>query len=135
VVDLVERAYSPWIERVGRRPWPMDEDYAALIAAGEVFLLSAADRLVGLIVLRPAPDHLLVDNVAVEPDLQGRGNGRALLAFAEEQARALGLTELRLYTNAAMIENIELYRRLGWREHDRRIQSGFARVYFRRPLT
>jgi ribosomal protein S18 acetylase RimI-like enzyme len=77
VVDLVERAYEPWIERIGRRPAPMDSDYAALIGAGEVHLLDDGGRTVGLVIVRDLGDHLVIDNVAVDPDHQGRGHGRA----------------------------------------------------------
>jgi ribosomal protein S18 acetylase RimI-like enzyme len=112
----------------------MDDDYGARIAAGEVSVLEDGERMVGIVVLRRAADHLLVDNVAVTPELQGRGHGRALLAFAEERAAALGVPELRLYTHARMTENIDLYRRLGWREYDRRVEWGFSRVYLRKRL-
>src|SRR5690242_4603686 len=134
VADVVVRAYKPWIERIGRRPAPMDSDYAALIAAGEVHILEADGRTVGLVIVRELGDHLVVDNVAVDPDHQGRGHGRALLAFAERRAAELGLDELRLYTNALMTENIALYRRLGWRDYDRHSERGFTRVYFRKRL-
>jgi ribosomal protein S18 acetylase RimI-like enzyme len=109
----------------------MNDDYDALVAAGEVFVF---DDLAGLIVLRAEPDHLFVDNVAVEPSRQGEGLGRALLAFAGERAAAAGLPELRLYTNAAMTENIALYGRLGWEEYERRAEHGFSRVFFRKPV-
>jgi ribosomal protein S18 acetylase RimI-like enzyme len=134
VLDLVERAYEPWVERIGRRPAPMDSDYAGLIAAGQVHLLDADGRTVGLVILSDLGDHLLVDNVAVDPDHQGRGHGRALLAFAERRAAELGLAELRLYTHALMTENIALYRRLGWRDYDRHSERGFTRVYFLKRL-
>jgi ribosomal protein S18 acetylase RimI-like enzyme len=134
VLGVVERAYSPWIERIGRRPAPMDSDYAALIAAGQVNLLIDGGRAVGLVIIRNLGDHLVVDNVAVDPDRQGRGHGRALLAFAERRAAELGLAELRLYTNAGMTENIALYRRLGWHDYDRHVERGFTRVYFRKRL-
>jgi GNAT superfamily N-acetyltransferase len=39
--------------------------------------------VVGLIVLIEEADHVLVENVAVDPGRQGEGIGRALLAFAE----------------------------------------------------
>jgi predicted GNAT family acetyltransferase len=46
----------------------------------------------------------LIDNVAVEPTHRGQGIGRALLQHAEQIATTAGLPELRLYTNAAMVE-------------------------------
>ncbi len=62
--------------------------------------------LVGLLVLQPAGDHLLIENVAVRPATQGRGIGRQLMGLAEAQALARGLPEIRLYTNAAMTEDL-----------------------------
>ena len=40
-----------------------------------------------------------------------------------------------LYTNAKMRENLALYARLGWREVDRRTESGFERVYFEKTVS
>lgn len=125
---LVERTYGHYVERIGRRPAPMDDDYDALVAAGELWLLHDQD-LAGLVVLRAVDAHLFVDNVAVDPRRQREGLGRALLDFAEGEAARRGIRELRLLTNVAMTENIALYRRLGWEEYDRR----YSRVYFRKP--
>jgi galactokinase len=130
---IVERAYGPYVERIGRRPSPMDDDYAALVAAGEVWLVTD-DRLAGLVALRTVEEHLLVVNVAVEPDRQGEGLGRALLAFAEHEAGLRGIAELRLYTNVAMTENIALYGRLGWQEFDRTGDGTYSRVHFRKRV-
>jgi ribosomal protein S18 acetylase RimI-like enzyme len=110
----------------------MDSDADALIVDEQVFVITEGDRVAGLIVLRTAADHLLVENVAVDPDCQHCGNGRALLDFAAQHCRELGFDELRLYTNVAMTENLELYPRLGWSEYDRRVEDGFSRVYFRK---
>ncbi len=131
---LAERAYAPYVPRIGRRPAPMDEDYAAEVAAGSVHVIEEEGGPAGLVVLVAARGHLLVQNVAVAPERQGRGLGRALLDFAEEEARRRGLGELRLYTNAAMRENVRLYRRLGYVETGRRSEGGFERVFLRKPL-
>lgn len=131
---LVERAYAGYVERIGRRPAPMDHDYEERIAKGRVFVLEDGGQLVGIIVLEQGDDHLLVENVAVDPARQGEGIGRALLAFAEETARSAGLSVLRLYTNAAMTENLALYPRLGYEEVDRRTDNGFERVFFVKRL-
>jgi ribosomal protein S18 acetylase RimI-like enzyme len=129
VAALVERAYAPWVPVIGRRPAPMDDDYAAICAAGEAHVLEGDGAILGAIVLEDAPDHLWIDNVAVEPSLKGRGLGRALLAFAEAEARRRALPELRLFTNARMASNIALYTRLGYAETERREEDGFSRVY------
>jgi GNAT superfamily N-acetyltransferase len=130
---LVEAAFSRHIEAVGRRPAPMDDDHAAHIAAGEQWVSEAPDGVAGLgssIVLTEHDDHLHVDNVAVAPALQGRGLARALLAFAEDEARRRGFAEVRLYTNAAMSDNLVMYPKLGFVEAARYEQHGFSRVLF-----
>ncbi|MEU7896897.1 GNAT family N-acetyltransferase [Nonomuraea sp. NPDC049152] len=111
IEKIVAEAYQPWAEVIGIRPKPMDDDYAAHLAAGHVFVL---DDLRGLIVLVPEDGVLYVDNVAVRPDQHGQGLGRRLLAFAEARAAELGLPALRLITNAKMTPNIALYQRLGY---------------------
>lgn len=131
--DIVERAYAPYIERIGRRPAPMDDDYDAKTERGEVFVADDVG-VAGVIVLVAYIDHLLVENVAVDPARQGAGVGRRLLAYAEEHAAALGLSELRLYTNEAMTENLSFYPRLGYTETGRRIEDGFRRVYYSKKL-
>lgn len=132
VEEVVEAAYGPWAEVIGVRPLPMTADYAALIAAGRVHVTAPA--LDALIVLVPEPDALYVDNVAVAPAAQGRGLGRALLAFAEDEARAAGLPALRLITNEKMTGNIALYGRLGYAETGREDIGGRNVVHMRKPL-
>ena len=134
IAALVERAYAPYVARIGRRPAPMDADFAAHVADGEAFVLEIDGALAGLIVWRVETDHGFVDNVAVDPARQGRGVGRRLLARVEADAKRRGLAELRLYTNAKMTENLTLYPKLGWTETERRVEDGFDRVFFRKRL-
>jgi ribosomal protein S18 acetylase RimI-like enzyme len=134
VAALVQRAYAPWIATVGRRPAPMDDDYAARCAAGQAFVLERDGTPAAVLVLDNAPDYLWLDNIAVDPAWQGQGIGRALLTFAEEEARRRNLPELRLLTHQAMLSNIALYARLGYVETDRRVEDGFARVFMAKRL-
>jgi GNAT superfamily N-acetyltransferase len=128
---LVRAAYAHYVPRIGREPAPMSAGYEALIAEGLVWI--AGRPPVGVLVLIPREDHLLLDNVAVDPRARGTGVGAALLAFAEERARALGLARIRLYTNAAMHENLAYYARHGYTETHRASEFGFHRVYFEKP--
>jgi ribosomal protein S18 acetylase RimI-like enzyme len=131
---IVERAYEVHVEGVGRRPAPMDADYAETVREGETFVVERDGAVVGVLVLRTEPDHLLIENVAIDPGSQGLGLGRALLAFAESYAARGGLSELRLYTHISMTDNIALYRRLGYVELDRRDELGFNRVFMSKRL-
>lgn len=131
---LVAAAYAPWIAVIGRRPGPVDDDYAARIAAGEAQLAEADGSILGLLVTERHDGFLLIDNIAVAPGQQGRGVGRALLAAAEAEARRAGLPRLRLYTHARMGSNIALYARAGFSEIARVSEKGFDRVYMEKPL-
>lgn len=134
IVALVRAAYAPYVGRIGREPAPMTADYATAVADGRAVVARAGGRIAGLLVTDPRPDHLLIENVAVAPEAQGLGIGTALLARADDEARALGLPETRLYTNARMTENLAYYPRRGFREVGRRVEDGFDRVYFARPV-
>lgn len=134
VQALIEAAYALYIPRIGARPGPMLEDYAALIAQGRVEVFEEQGQVLGVLVLIALADGLLLDNVAVSPAAQGRGLGRQLMAHAEARARQLGLEVVRLYTNEAMSENLGLYERLGYRETHRAEQAGFRRVFMEKRL-
>ena len=132
----MQDAYARYVARMGREPAPMLADYAALIARGVVHVVREArsGHLCGVIVLWPRDGAMFVENVAVPVRYQGRGLGRRLMTFAEEQAHALDLAEVRLYTNEAMTENLAFYSRLGFEETDRRLDDGYRRVFLRKPL-
>lgn len=132
---IVAASYAPWVPVIGQPPAPMQDDYAARIAAGQAWVLEVEGAPVGLVVIERAADHLLLDNIAVDPARQGRGDGRAMLDFVEAEAQRLGLAEVRLYTNALMARNIALYARRGYAKTERRQEKGFSRVYMAKRLS
>ena len=129
ILTLVRAAYERWAERFGRDPSPMHDDYARRIADGEAWVLDDERKIVGLVVLKDGPEALLIPNVAVAPSAQGKGYGRQLLAFAEDEAKRRGFREIRLLVNALMVENIALYQHLGFREIERFQDERAGRVY------
>lgn len=131
---LAQAAYGHYVPRLGRSPAPMTADYARVVSSEHGWVTEQQGRLVGMLVLEPHPDHLLLGNVAVDPDRQGAGVGGHLLAFAAGQARLFGLPEVRLFTNAAMTENLEYYLRRGSRQTHRAEQDGYQRVFFSKQL-
>jgi ribosomal protein S18 acetylase RimI-like enzyme len=73
-----------------------------------------------------------VPAIAVSPSRQSGGNGRRLIAAAEEEARSLRLGEIRVVTNVTMAKGIRLYRSLGYEEYERTGQDGYYRVFLRK---
>jgi ribosomal protein S18 acetylase RimI-like enzyme len=127
-------AYDPWVALIGKKPAPMLDDYAALIAEGRVSVLERDGRILGVLVLLPQPDTMLLDNVAVAPEAQGGGVGRRLLDHAEAAARGAGFATITLYTNELMAGNVALYARRGYVETERRHEKGHRRVYMLKSL-
>ena len=131
---IAAAAYQPYIARIGRPPAPMTADYDQAVRSGQTWVAVQDGQISGFVVLVAEPGYLLVENLAVRPAAQGRGIGSRLLAQAEQHAHRLGLSEIRLYTNEAMTENLAYYPRRGYIETHRSDQDGFHRVFFRKPL-
>jgi ribosomal protein S18 acetylase RimI-like enzyme len=132
---IAAAAYQRYVPRIGRAPAPMSADYAAAVRRGQAWVAVENGQLAGFVILIPHPGYLLLENVAVLPAAQGRGIGARLMALAEEQAGSLRLSEIRLYTNEAMTENLAYYPRHGYSETHRGEQDGFRRVFFSKRLS
>jgi ribosomal protein S18 acetylase RimI-like enzyme len=131
---IVNAAYSKHVALIGRPPGPMLDDYGALIAKEQVFVLEDGTGIIGLTVFFPEPGGFVLDNVAIAPAGQGKGHGRRLIAFAEEAARRSGSPTIRLYTNEVMTRNIALYTRLGYVQTHRSEGKGYQRVFMTKLL-
>jgi GNAT superfamily N-acetyltransferase len=134
VAALVDAAYGHYVQRIGMLPRPMTDDYAAVIRDRQVTVAEHDAAIVGVVVLTVTDEGFLVDNVAVHPSRRGTGLGRALLQFAEAEARRAGFDTIHLYTHERMTENLALYSRIGYVEYDRRSQGAFSLVYMRKQL-
>jgi GNAT superfamily N-acetyltransferase len=135
VRTLVQAAYAPYLERLPMAPVPLSADYETLVSAAACRVAATDERVVGLLVVWPHGEHLLIENLAVLPSAQGKGIGGLLLDRAEQEARQLGLDTVRLYTNAQMHENLAYYARRGFRETSRTGDTGFDRVFLEKRLT
>ena len=131
--QIARAAYAIYVARIGREPAPMVADFAASIAAGELWV--AGMPVAGFVVAYPRGNHWHLENVAVAPSAQGTGLGGALIAHVEAMARATGARAVELYTNARMTGNLSLYPRLGYAETGRATEDGFDRVFYRKELS
>jgi ribosomal protein S18 acetylase RimI-like enzyme len=132
---IAAAAYAVYVPRIGRPPPPMVADYAAAVRDAETWVLDDGGRVAGYLVLAYHDDHVLLENVAVAPEQQGRGLGGRLLKYAEARTIAKGLHEIRLYTNEAMTENQALYERIGYQETHRGGDGSVRRVFYRKRLS
>ena len=135
VRDLTRSAYAKWVPMIGREPKPMGADYEAAIQTHRIDLLLAGDEPVALIEMIPEEDCLLVENIAVAPDHQGRGYGRRLMAHAEQVAVGLGFARIRLYTNRRFEENVRLYLSLGYYVEREEIMANGVSVHMRKDVS
>jgi ribosomal protein S18 acetylase RimI-like enzyme len=134
VAELVDAAYGHYLERLGGPPRPMTDDYEEVIRTRQVTVAERHGAVAGVIVLAVTDEGFLVDNVAVHPSHRGSGLGRALLEFAEAEARRARFDSIYLYTHERMTENLALYARIGYVEYDRRSHGEFSLVYLRKQL-
>jgi ribosomal protein S18 acetylase RimI-like enzyme len=134
VAELVDVAYRHYVERIGRLPGPMAEDYAHVIRGARVHVAEREDTIVGVLVLNVTDEGFAIENVAVHPAQRGKGLGRALLKLAEDEAGRAGFSSIFLYTHEMMAENLALYSKIGYAEYDRRSQGDFSLVYMRKNL-
>jgi ribosomal protein S18 acetylase RimI-like enzyme len=134
VRSCAQAAYSKYIDRIGKAPAPMGADFAAQIEEGIVHVALLGLQFVGYVVFYRQGDHVHLESVAVLPEQTGKGIGKELLCYVERAARLDGLKAVELYTNEAMVENLAMYTRLGYREIQRKHHAGFKRVFFRKSL-
>ena len=134
VRNCAAAAYELYVERIGKQPAPMVADFAGQVGKGHVWVACDGGFVCGFAVFFACGDEMFLENVAVAPAHQGKGIGGQLIAFVEDSARNAGLGAVELYTNVKMLENLEMYPKLGYRETGRRREDGFDRVYFHKEL-
>jgi ribosomal protein S18 acetylase RimI-like enzyme len=140
IIAIAHAAYIKYVPRIGHEPPPMLADFAAEIAAGHVVVIEVAGAVAGYLISWPKLEAYFIDNVAVDPARQGAGLGRQLMEYAVHETKRHNLSAIELYTNATMIENLEMYAHMGFVETRRvmetqfHVETGFPRVYMRRVL-
>lgn len=109
------------------------EELEAELREAEGWVARVNGRLVGAVRTREADGLLLIGRIAIAPDMQGSGIGRALLDASEASSRA---AEAELFTGSLSEANIRLYERCGYVETERVDQGdGVAEVYLRKRLS
>lgn len=108
---------------------------AAQAETGEVWVIGHPP--VACMVLTRKPPALYIGKLAVSSLQRGQGLARALIAVAETRARHLGLPLLELQTRVELVENHNIFQRLGFTETGRTAHFGYTHpttLTFQRPL-
>ena len=134
VLACVSAAFEMYIDRIGKPPAPMLHDYRTLIEERSVWVAELGDVIEGVLVQFETPDGFYIDTVASSPRVRGTGIGRALLQFSEQEAIRRGYSSVYLCTNSRMTENQAFYPSIGYVEYERKRDSGYDRIFYRKRL-
>ena len=108
------------------------EELEAELRESDGWVARVGGRLVGAIRSRKADGLLLIGRIAIAPDMQGAGIGRALLDAAETHS---GAEEAELFTGSLSEANIRLYESCGYVQTERvDTGDGVQEVYLRKRL-
>lgn len=157
VQDLMYAAFARHVPALGRKPRPMLADYALAVRAHQFWVVTeapasrtgrpgeepandnadgreSADPLIAALELIEGERHLVIQAIAVRPDRQRRGLGRALMQLAEAEAKRQGRTLLRLNSPEIMTESLSLCEALGFRETHRQASWDSQIVFLEKVL-
>ncbi|MDQ0644276.1 GNAT family N-acetyltransferase [Microbacterium murale] len=108
------------------------DEVRAELAQANGWVARVDGRLVGAIHVRETDDMLLIGRIAIAPDMQGTGIGRALLQAAEEDSKA---PKAELFTGSLSEANVRLYESCGYRISERVDQGdGTTQLFMRKQL-
>lgn len=99
---------------------------AHLAAGGGGMVVEAEGVMVASIMWSEEDGGLYIARLAVTPASRRRGHARALLAVAEETARAAGMPRVHLGTRLALADNRRLFAEAGFVEVARHAHPGYA---------
>ncbi len=130
LLALILRAFAPMHGRIDppSSALLLTPDGLRLKASEErLFLAFGGCRLAGCAFLAERQGYFYLGKLAVEPELQGRGIGKALVAAVERYARRAGKSAIELETRVELVENHATFARLGFIEIGRTAHSGYSR--------
>ena len=107
--------------------------FLSLPAFGRAWLLYDGPALVGYIVLTIGfsfefhGHDAFIDELYIAPHHRRRGFGRRAIAFVEQKALEMSVNAVHLEVDRGNDPALELYRRTGYRDHDRFLMTKWLR--------
>jgi len=88
---MVFESYAPYIPILGKIPPTLFEDFGYHISQHNLWMMECDRVAMGMVVLTPSTDHMLLQSMCIMPAYQGLGFGRQILAFSEQHAQLVNL--------------------------------------------
>ena len=125
---------ASWLKERGQELWFPEELKAetleGAIDAGELYLVHVRGRPVGTVIFQlhdrlfwpdmPDGDAAYIHKLTMSREATGRGIGRQVIAWARDRALHMGLSYLRLDTEAARKNLCDYYEASGFTRHSER---------------
>ncbi|WP_181771794.1 GNAT family N-acetyltransferase [Amycolatopsis pittospori] len=136
MVDIATRYHRRHVPDAEIDGYLEEQHSRDLVPPTGAFLLARRDGvLAGCAGVRVAtPDTTELTRVFLRPTERGTGGAALLVAAAEDAARDLGATVMRLDTRSDLVEARALYARLGYAEVEPYNDDPFAQHWFSKPL-
>ncbi|MBT1705518.1 GNAT family N-acetyltransferase [Chryseosolibacter indicus] len=130
VIRDYNATHQPWFEKFNRAWiekyfWMEAVDIEVLqhpeeniiSKGGKILMAYYSDEVAGTVALKfVEPGIYEFTKMAVEEKFRGKKIGKALAMAAIEKAKSLGAKKIILYSNTLLVNAIELYRKLGFKE-------------------
>ena len=130
IAGILRAAFAAYDGRLQPRPGALSEtadSIAAKLADHRAILAEAAGAAVGSVVYRPDGDGLYLGRLGVLPAWRGQGVGAALVDAVAAAGRREGARRVTLNVRIALADNVDFFRRLGFREAGQGAHPGFDR--------
>lgn len=128
-------SYADYILLIERTPGPLLEDYYEGILSHHCFVAESDGGIDGFILLKEGKEGIMwLEAVASDPKSRGQGVGKALILFAEDYMKGLGMQECHLYTHVKYERSLAIYDHLGYVIYNRVQENGYDRYYLKKSL-
>ncbi|MEL6375033.1 MAG: GNAT family N-acetyltransferase [Pseudomonadota bacterium] len=134
ITALQHAAYAANRDVLGLEPLPLLADYDEIMETHEVWLIEHEAAVIGVLILEPRAQDMLIWSIATAPDAQRRGIGKLMLDAAEMRAQQFGLRTMRLYTGAPLKQQIAWYEANGYQFEREEALTDRTLVHFVKPL-
>ncbi len=134
IFRLLDATFYPINDRLGTSNWMDRVNVFQLVYSDTLWVLERDGDVIGMVCVQTAAETLQIFLLAVLPQWQRHGCGRALIDFAETEARHRKLRELSLQVPVQLTDAQAFYQRLGFTEAKREPYAGLTLIVMTRAV-